>query len=202
MLTPITVEQAIERLKQGGVIVFPTETSYAIGCAADDQDAVARVVLAKGRPGGKPLPVLLPSIDALRKRNLESPLTVLAEAFWPGPLTLVVPAFKGLALALTSKMNMVGVRMSSHPIAKALVMGLGRPLVATSANRSGEPAAYTPDQVAASGLAFDAFVDGGPLQGQASTVVGMVDGDLAIFREGPISEAELKVAWRKTHPRA
>lgn len=203
MLTRMTVEQGVECLRSGGVLVFPTETSYALGCAADNREAVARIVAAKARPGGKPLPVLLPSIDALRKRNLESPLTVLAEAFWPGPLTLVVPAFPGLAPPLTSKMNMVGVRMSSHPIAKALVFGLGGPLVATSANRSGQPAAYTPAEVDAAEISdVDGFVDGGALEGGASTVVGMVRGDLEIFRQGPISEAQLRAAWRPGQPRS
>ncbi len=192
----LTVDDAIARLRAGGVVVFPTETSYGIGCRAYDADAVGRVVRAKGRPDGKPLPVLLPSVDGLRQKNLETPLLVLAEAFWPGPLTLVVPAFPGLPAPITADTNMVGVRVSAHPIAQALVEGLGEPLVATSANRSGQPAAASPDACRAAGLqGVDGFVDGGVLKGDASTVVGLDRGQLRVFREGPIGLDALEKVW-------
>lgn len=192
----LTVEQAIARLKAGGVVVFPTETSYGIGCRAYDAEAVSRVVAAKGRPDGKPLPILLPSVEDLRQKHLETPLVVLAEAFWPGPLTLVVPAFPGLPAPITADTNMVGVRVSRHPIARALVRGLGEPLVATSANRSGQPAASTAEACDAAGLeGVDGMVDGGALSGAASTVVGLDRGELRIFREGPISRETLQAAW-------
>ena len=196
MLPRLSIETAVERLAAGGVVVFPTETSYGLGCKAMDRAAVARVVAAKGRPTGKPLPVLLPSIEALRRRGLETPLVVLAEAFWPGPLTLVVPAFPGLPSAITAGMNMVGVRMSAHPVAKALVDALGEPLVATSANLSGQPAPNTPAACDAAGLVdVDGMVEAGTLAGGASTVVGLFASDLVIHREGPISEAALRAVW-------
>lgn len=192
----LTVNAAIERLKAGGVIVFPTETSYGIGCRAYDADAVGRVVRAKGRPDGKPLPILLPSVDALRQKQLETPLLPLAEAFWPGPLTLVVPAFPGLPAPITADTNMVGVRVSAHPIARALVEGLGEPVVATSANRSGQPAAATPEACRAAGLeGVDGLVDGGGLKGDASTVIGLDRGELRVFRQGPIGLDALQRVW-------
>lgn len=194
----LEVDEAVAILKAGGVIVFPTETSYGIGCRAYDAAAVARVVSAKGRPEGKPLPVLLPSVEALRQKRLETPLAILADAFWPGPLTLVVPAFPGLPAPITADTNMVGVRVSAHPIARALVEALGEPLVATSANRSGHPAAATAEDCAAAGLVgVDGLVDGGKLEGHASTVVGLDRGELRIFRQGPISEHALAEVWSR-----
>ncbi len=196
MLSRLTHDEALAIVREGGVVVFPTETAYGLGCRAFDETAVTRVVAAKQRPVGKPLPVLLPSVAALRTRQVESPLLLLAEAFWPGALTLVVPAFPALPAAVTAGTGMVGVRMSAHPVAAALVEALGEPLVATSANRSGEPAARGPAACDAAGLSgVDGLVEGGEVAGTASTVVGLVAGDLKLFREGPISEAELRAVW-------
>lgn len=198
MLTRLTIDAAAATLRKGGLVVFPTETSYGLGCRALDAGAVARVVAAKGRPDGKPLPILLPSIDDLRKRRLETPLTVLAEAFWPGALTLVVPAFPGLPAPITADTNMVGVRMSAHPIAQALVAALGEPIVATSANRSGRPAASSPFECDAAGLeGVDGMIDGGAVSGTASTVVGLVHGELEVFRAGPVGFDELRGVWQQ-----
>lgn len=199
MLTRLSIEAAAAALRRGGVIVFPTETSYGVGCRAFDAEAVARVITAKGRPDGKPLPVLLPSISDLHRRRLETPLIVLAEAFWPGPLTLVVPAFPGLPAPITADTNMVGVRMSAHPLARKLVEALGEPLVATSANRSGHPAASSPEECDDAGLiGVDGLVDGGVVSGTASTVVGLDRGELRIFREGPIGLDRLEVVWKQS----
>ncbi len=196
MLKRMTISEAVEALKRGELVAVPTETSYGIGCRAYDTDAVARVVRAKGRPAVKPLPVLITSVEVLRQHDFETPLLQLAEAFWPGPLTVVVPAFPGLASDVTAGTNMVGVRISTHPMARALVEGLGEPLVATSANRSGEPACSTAaacDDARLVGVA--GVVDAGELPGGASTVVGLKDGALTIFREGPISEQALSEVW-------
>ncbi len=196
MLTRLSVAVALERLRHGGVVVFPTETAYGLGCRAFDAEAVERVLGAKGRPEGKPLPVLLPDVEALQRRQVRSPLLVLAEAFWPGPLTLVVPAFPGLPGLVTADTGMVGVRVSAHPVAAALVRGLGEPLVATSANRSGEPAAPDPAACDAAGLSgVDGLVADGSVAGTASTVVGLVDGGLRLHRRGPISEEALRGVW-------
>ncbi len=196
MLTRLTIDEAVERLRAGGVVVFPTETAYGVGCRALDEAAVQRVIEAKGRPDGKPLPILLPDADALRKRQVLSPLLALGDAFWPGPLTVVVPAFPGLPAAVTADTGMVGVRISAHPVAEALVRALGEPLVATSANRSGQPAARSPEECDAAGLVGVAgMVEGGAVTGTASTVVGLVEGELRLHREGPITEAQLRAVW-------
>ena len=196
MLSRLSLDEAHTALMAGGVVVFPTETSYGIGCRATDAEAVERVVEIKGRPKGKPLPILLPSAKELARLQPEAPLLALAKAVWPGPVTLVIPAFPGLATAVTAGTNMVGVRVSKHPVARALVERLGEPLVATSANRSGEPAATSIAECDAAGLEGVAgIIDGGPVTGGTSTVVGLVDGEPLLYREGPVSREEIRRIW-------
>ncbi|MGK0361347.1 MAG: L-threonylcarbamoyladenylate synthase [Bradymonadia bacterium] len=191
----LSIDEGIEHLRNGGVIAFPTETCYALGCRASDTAAIERLVALKHRPEGKPLPVLIASVDALRAMLPESPLYVLADAFWPGPLTLVVPAFPGLAAPVTAGTNMVGARISAHPTARALVKALGEPLVATSANLSGQPGATTPEMVEESGLAADGIVDSGAVPHGKTTVVGMGADGLLFFAEGDISASAVRRVW-------
>jgi L-threonylcarbamoyladenylate synthase len=200
MVSRLDLDEATACIQQGGIIAFPTETSFGIGCRAFDARAVQRVVAAKGRPDGQPLPILVPDVRYLRNHELESPLMALAEAFWPGALTLVVPAFPGLPSQVSAGTNMVGVRMSGHPIAQALVERVGEPIVGTSANRTGEPAAKTAAEVDASGIdGLDGLIEGnGAVGGGASTVVGLVNGDLIVHRHGPITEIELRLVWSQT----
>ena len=198
-LMRMDIDTARACLRRSGLVVFPTDTSYGLGCRALDAAAVERLIYAKGRPDGKPLPVLLPSIEELLRRQLDTPLLALARAFWPGPLTIVIPAFPGLPAAVTADTNMVGVRVSAHPVARALVEFLGEPLVATSANRSGQPAATTPEACDAAGLLrVDGIVDAGAVEGGTSTVVGLVDGDLHLYREGRITEENLRAVWNES----
>ncbi len=197
MLSELTLNEAVGLLRQSGVIAFPTETSYGIGCRAYDSAAVARIVAAKGRPDGKPLPILLPDKAYLANHGMETPLMALAERFWPGALTLVVPAFPGLPSQVTAGTNMVGVRVSSHPVANQLVQALGEPIVGTSANLTGRPAAYTSSDLLSSGLdGLDGFLNGETSGRGASSVVGLVDGKLSFFRDGPISRSDIESVWK------
>lgn len=197
-LPRMTSSEAAASMAQGGVVIFPTEAGYVLGCRAFDAQAVARVVAIKHRPDGKPLPVLLSSAAALR-RHFDSPLTGLAEHFWPGPLTLVVPAFPGLPASVTGGTNMVGVRASAHPIARFLVERLGEPVVATSANRTGAPAAHNTNACDLAGLdGVSGLVDGGILPPGSNTVVGMSDGDLVFFATGDLPEHAVRAAWATT----
>ena len=197
MVSRLGVEEAAACIRRGGLVAFPTETSFGIGCRAFDAQAVGRVVKAKGRPDGKPLPILVPDVRYLRGLEMESPLLALAEAFWPGALTIVVPAFPGLPAPVSAGTNMVGVRMSGHPIAQALVERVGEPIVGTSANRTGQPAANTAEEVDAAGIiGLDGLVEGGhAVGGGASTVVGLVNSDLIIHRHGPVTEEALRAMW-------
>lgn len=198
MLNRLTEAMAIESLRRGGLVVFPTETRYCLGCRAADAAAVARLLRAKHRPDGKPLPVLLPSVRSLERIEPEAPLLVLAEAIWPGPVTLVIAAFPGLASAVTAGTNMVGVRVSGHPVAARLVAALGEPIVATSANRSGQAAPATPDACDVAGLeGVEGLIDGGAVSGAPATVVGLVEGALRVFREGPVSAAHVQAVWAR-----
>ncbi|MCB9524307.1 MAG: threonylcarbamoyl-AMP synthase [Myxococcales bacterium] len=202
MLTRLALAEAADILRDGGVVLFPTETTYALGCLARDAAAVRRVVGLKARPEGRPLPVMLPDWQTFLKLTVESPLAPLAERFWPGPLTVVVPAFPGLPQAVTADTNMVGLRLSGHPVAQALMQRVGEPVVATSANRTGEPAAADLAACDRAGLeAVDGVLPGEGLTGRGSTVVGLAAGQLAIYREGLLPVEDLLAAWRALRQR-
>ena len=196
MLKRLSVSEAINALRDDKIIIYPTETSYALGCRAFSQTAVSELVSVKGRPDGKPLPVLLPSADYLNQFAIESPLMPLAKRFWPGALTVVIPCFPHLAREISANTNMVGVRMSAHPIAAALTEAVGKPIVATSGNVSGMPAAVSAQHCDGADLkGVTGLVDGGTLHGDASTVLGLLEGELDIFRAGRLSRGELEAAW-------
>jgi L-threonylcarbamoyladenylate synthase len=188
--------RAVEALKLGEVIVFPTETVYGLGADALNGPAVDRVFALKGRDRHNPIPVLVADEEMLFTLVAEIPPTArkLINAFWPGPLTVVLPAQKAVPEPLLNRDGGVGVRISSQRLATALVRALGRPLTATSANPSGQ----LPARSVAEGQRYFAerigvFVDGGTLRSKmASTVVQTFDNAVRIVREGAISAGELK----------
>ncbi|MDO8463170.1 MAG: L-threonylcarbamoyladenylate synthase [bacterium] len=143
-------ERAVAHLRSGGVLIYPTETSYAIGCDATNARAVARVFAAKGRVAEKSLPLIVAS-RAMAKRyaRWNAQAEVLARVHWPGPLTLVLPYASGARLArgVVAEDRTIALRVSSHPVARALCRRLGRPIVATSANIAGAPPAFTVAEV-------------------------------------------------------
>jgi L-threonylcarbamoyladenylate synthase len=188
---------AIAALERGEVIVFPTETLYGLGADASNQKAVEKVFQLKGRDPRTPIPVIVADEKMLRLLVAEvSPITQkLMKHFWPGPLTLVLPARAGTPKQLLNKTGGIGVRISSQPIATQLVKELGRPLTATSANPSGRQAAST---VQAAKDYFtgqvDIFIDGGRLPSKiGSTVVKITGEKIEIVREGEISAAAIQV---------
>src|SRR5579863_7327389 len=141
------IADALAALAAGDVIVYPTETFYALGVDALSSGTLERLFAIKGREPGKPV-ALIAADTAMAfavAREVPAEARVLAEAFWPGPLTLVLPARDGILAPLIGDDGGVGVRVSSHPIARALAVGLGRPLTATSANLAGEPPAVEPE---------------------------------------------------------
>src|SRR6185503_10631743 len=133
--------EAARILKEGGLVAYPTETFYALGADPLEAAAVERVFTAKGRPGGMALPVLIGDRRHLSRvaPRLPPGTEALIDAFWPGPLTLVLPAADGLPARLLGGGRTIGVRLSSHPVARALANACDGPLVATSANRTGHP---------------------------------------------------------------
>ncbi|MWD27747.1 threonylcarbamoyl-AMP synthase [Aquicoccus sp. SCR17] len=188
--------RACELLGRGGLVAFPTETVYGLGADATDDRAVARIFEAKGRPHFNPLIAHVPDI-AMARRLVEWPDAAdrLAQAFWPGPLTLVLPLRPGHGIAplVTAGLQTLGVRLPGAPLARQLLARLGRPVAAPSANPSGRISPTEAAHVLA-GLdgRIEAVLDGGPCEvGLESTIVGI--GDRAVLlREGglPVEAVE------------
>jgi L-threonylcarbamoyladenylate synthase len=187
---------AIKALRRGEAIVFPTETFYGLGADALNAVAVERIVSLKGRNPDSPIAVIIADRQMLPQIVSTVPAAArkLIERFWPGPLTLILPAKEGLSAPLLNRDGKIGVRVSSHPLATQLTRELGRPLTATSANPSGEEPARTIRQARTYfGDHLGVFLDGGMLAGKSgSTVVEVMENRLKIIREGEISAEELE----------
>jgi L-threonylcarbamoyladenylate synthase len=199
------IRDALTALAAGEAIVYPTETFYALGVDALSSDALERLFAIKGREPGKPV-ALIAADSAMAfavAREIPAQARVLAEAFWPGPLTLILPAREGIPAALIGDDGGVGVRVSSHPIARALAAGLQRPLTATSANLAGEPPAVEPESARrAFGDKVKVFVEGGRLAGGApSTMVSVNRTGIRVLRAGAVSERQLAAALRASASR-
>lgn len=188
-------------LKSGGLVVYPTETAYALGCDPKNPKAVKRLFSVKGRDASKPLPMIA-ATPAMAKRflKLDRYAAALASSFWPGPLTLVASAAARLAPGAASKRGDLAVRVSPHPVAAALAKALGRPVVSTSANRSGTATSYdVPSVLAGLGTLPDLVLDAGVLnKAPVSTIVRPSGGVMEILRDGPISEDDLHRALMKS----
>lgn len=194
---PARLAAAAERLRGGGVVAYPTETFYGLGALASDPAAVARLVRAKGRPDGKPLPLLAADLAQVEAVAELTPLARrLAAALWPGPLTLVLAARPGLHPAITGGGGTVGVRVTSSPVAAALARSAGGALVATSANLAGEPPAADAGALAAGLVArIDLVLDAGPAPGGLpSTVVAVEGARLRLLRAGAVAPAAVAAA--------
>lgn len=191
-----TFSAALQVLRRGAVVVFPTETFYGLGADALNPDAVERVVAIKGRDPDSPIAVIIAGAEMLPDIVAEIPPAAekLIRRFWPGPLTLVLPAKPGLPDALLNRGGKIGVRISSHRLATRLTRELGRPLTATSANPSGKkPARSIQEARAYFGDRVEIFLDGGNLTGKGgSTVAEVIENRLRVIREGEISSKELE----------
>lgn len=187
---------ALGALKRGEVIVFPTETFYGLGADALNKNAVERVASLKGRNPDSPIAVIVADKEMLGRIVIDVPAVAekLIRHFWPGPLTLVLPAGRDLPPPLLNREGKIGVRVSSHPLAARLARELGAPLTATSANPSGKEAARTIQEARGYFAGeIEVFVDGGVLTGKTgSTVAEVIEGNLRIIREGEISGQELE----------
>jgi L-threonylcarbamoyladenylate synthase len=190
-------------LASGGVVAFPTETIYGLAADPASAEGVAAIFAAKGRAAGEALPLIAADIQAARRvAAVWPPLAArLAAAFWPGPLTLVVPVDGTRVVAgVTAGRSTVGLRVSSHPVAQALAAAApGGLITATSANRSGTPSLATADAVAAAiGRAIALVVDGGPSPGgPGSTLVDLTKDAPRLIREGPIAWSRVLESLRE-----
>jgi len=191
------IAEAARILKEGGLVAFPTETVYGLGADATNGQAVAAIFAAKGRPLFNPLIVHVADLEEARRHVELSPrATALAQEFWPGALTLVLPRRKNspLSLLVSAGLDTVAIRAPSHPAAIALLKETGRPVAGPSANKSGQVTATTAAHVADSlGGALDLILDaGGATLGIESTVVGF-DGDRPLLlRPGAIPRGEIE----------
>lgn len=190
---------AAEALRAGRLVAFPTETVYGLGGDACSDDAVARIFEAKGRPTFNPLIVHLPlvaEVDALAV--MDERATLLADVFWPGPLTMVLPRRPEgrLSRLVSAGLPSVAVRVPGHPLAHRLLMAAGVPVAAPSANASGTISPTLAAHVAASlGERVDVILDGGPCSvGVESTVIDLTGDHAVVLRPGSITPAALELA--------
>lgn len=184
------LRRALEVLAAGGLVAFPTETVYGLGADGLDAAAVARIYAAKGRPSTNPLILHVSGLAMARAvvRRFPPEALALAEAFWPGPLTLVLPKDACVPDAVTAGGDTVALRMPAHPVALALIRAFGRPLAAPSANRSEHVSPTTAAHVAHDlAGAVDLILDGGPCErGLESTVLDLSGAEPRVLRPGPL----------------
>jgi L-threonylcarbamoyladenylate synthase len=190
------VARAAALLESGSLVALPTETVYGLAGRADRPESVAEIYRAKGRPDFNPLIVHVADVTAARRlAHLDDRARLLAEQFWPGPLTLVLPlrADAGIAPAVTAGLTTIALRCPAHPLMRAVLAQCGLPVAAPSANRSGAVSPTTADHVLASlDKRIDAVLDGGPCsQGLESTIVALREGGWQLLREGPVGVAPI-----------
>jgi L-threonylcarbamoyladenylate synthase len=188
------IAEAAAALSRGEIVAFPTESSYGLGVNALSSQALSRLFALKGREPGKPPPILISDEAMLKLLVARVPPRAreLMARFWPGPLTLVLPALPSLPEALVMDGG-VGIRRSPHPVADALVARFGGPVTATSANPSGSPAAHNASQAAAMFGDRVHLLDGGDAPGALPSTVARVgdDGVITILRAGALDPARL-----------
>ena len=212
--TPGNLAEAARILRRGGLAAFPTETVYGLGADATNGDAVAAIFEAKGRPRFNPLIVHVPDTAAAQRlAQFDDRAQALADAFWPGPLTLVLPRGPDCAAShlVSAGLDTIAVRAPRHPLAQDLLRAAGTPLAAPSANASGRASPTTAPHVAESlGGRAGIILDGGPcLIGIESTVVGLYADEALLLRPGGVTRTELeavtgplKVAAETAAPRS
>jgi L-threonylcarbamoyladenylate synthase len=189
------IERAVELLRAGELVAFPTETVYGLGADASNPAAVARIFSAKGRPRDHPLIVHLPGIEHLDRwaREIPEKAYALAKAFWPGPLTLILKRRPEVIDAITGGQDTVGLRVPNHPLALELLNAFDGGIAAPSANRFGHVSPTTAQHVRDElGNAVAMILDGGPCQvGIESTIVDLTSERTTILRPGMVSAYDL-----------
>jgi L-threonylcarbamoyladenylate synthase len=191
------VDQAVEALREGEVVAFPTETVYGLGADAQNPDAVRKVFELKGRPATHPLIVHIDHPRSLERWALHVPpsATALAERFWPGPLTLVLRRAPAVDLAITGGQDTVAVRVPGHPVAQQLLRAFGSGIAAPSANRYGRISPTRAEHVRDEfGDELKVILDGGDCKlGLESTIVSCVDTVPRILRPGSLTLSQLRL---------
>ncbi len=192
-MSECNLAQIVFEILNGKVLVFPTETSYGLGCDATNQEAVARIFKIKGRVEDKPLLIVVDSIESAKKYlKWNDKIENLAKKYWPGSLTIVGEyGGENLADGIISKDGTIAVRVSAYPLFKSIIEKIGRPLVATSANLADEPSLFDPVKIA---QVFenkadqpDIILNYGILSTMpATTIVSVVGNEIKIIRQGSV----------------
>lgn len=190
------INHAAALLSAGEVVGIPTETVYGLAADAYNPDAIKKIFLAKGRPQDNPLIVHIDSLDMLPELVLSIPDTAkkLAEKFWPGPLTMILPKSERVPMETTGNLNTVAVRMPSHPIARQIIHACGFPLAAPSANLSGSPSPTTAEHVLNDmNGRIPLIINGGECEiGVESTVISVSEDRVRVLRPGGITVSMLR----------
>ena len=201
MNTSAKISAAVAKISGGEVVAIPTDTLYGLAADALNPDAVERVYAVKGRPADLPLPVLVSGWEQVSQvANVRGSVATLARTlaarFWPGSLTLVLPAMPGLPARLTANRDTIAVRMPDHPVPLTLARELGRPITGTSANPSGQPDITDPCELrrVLGGLVDDMIICGPEPLGTASTIVSVSAGGITLLREGALPYRDIQIA--------
>lgn len=191
-----SIENAAAILRSGGLVAFPTETVYGLGADATNAEGVRRIFAAKGRPSTNPLIVHVADARVARRYAKEWPpqAEALAQRFWPGPLTLVVPKAEIIASDVSAGLETIGLRSPDHPMALELLRAFDGPVAAPSANRSNRVSPTTAEHVRRElGHSVDVILDGGPCRvGIESTVLDVSGGQPVILRPGSITREPIE----------
>jgi L-threonylcarbamoyladenylate synthase len=193
----LVIEQAVKILKDGGIVAFPTETVYGLGADATNLAAVRKVFAVKGRPATNPVIVHVPDIFVAKRYAASWPdnATKLAEKFWPGPLTLILPKTDAIVTAATAGRKTVGLRSPDHPLTQELLRKFDGPVIGPSANRSSRVSPTTAQHVQDEmGSRIDLILDGGPCRvGIESTVVDLSVMPPMLLRPGMITRGQIEM---------
>ena len=189
---PRKIAQAVEVLHHGGVVAYPTDSIYALGCAIESRDAIERIYRAKGMKKNQRLALICPDLSTAAEFGVFSQTAFrLAQRLFPGPYTLVVPATREVPRTLTdTKRRTVGIRVTSHPIAQALVKALGRPLLTSSAiappgsETEGEPCRDADEILEVFGRHIDCVIDTVQTPAEPSTVIEIDGEEVTLIRQG------------------
>lgn len=196
LFSPQDLERSVQIFQNGGIIAFPTETSYGLAVDPFKQQALEGLFRLKERPREKPVLVVISRFNQLGELASEVPaiFEVLISRYWPGPLTLIFPAVAGLPPLLTGETNTVGVRLTSHPLAAQFIDAVNSPVTATSANLSGNnPCVSAGEVVSSFGNDVDLVLDGGSTRGgPGSTILACFNEVIWLVREGVIPFQEVQ----------
>jgi L-threonylcarbamoyladenylate synthase len=194
---PELIQRAARVIRQGGLCAFPTETVYGLGANGLDKTAISGIFKAKGRPADNPLILHVSDTDMAKTlcRQISPQAVILARAFWPGPLTLVVPKTEIVPAEISGGLDTVAIRVPDHPVALSLISASGVPVAAPSANLSGRPSPTSARHVLEDlDGKIDLILDGGPTKvGVESTVVSLVGDSPLLLRPGGITKEQLLV---------